>query len=370
MKRCLAIWVLLTAGCTNRAPDAHAGFDQFAVVGRTAILDGSRSRDPDGDSLRYRWEADPDGLTFSSRSEKRVEVNASAPGQYEITLRVSDGTASSVDRTTLYVDSAPHVLVGSRTAGTPILEFDHDFGLVREFIPYSSDLELWPVLIRRSPDGTVLVLEEAEALDRGCRRSVERYSSGGEHIETVYPRDTSEDCVLGDDPIIVYETAGSIAIVDNARLKVIQDGDVLQDTQLIAPGAPRDLVRWNGTLFLSSIISFSGTAGVSELSNEGAFVQFVLDSSQVGYPGLMDVLPTGEIAVANSPAGVVFRVGNGVLSAFESTPGSEDRTGVGISPFGAVWAVSSQSVARTDSSGSTLFSTPLVSQPIALSLIY
>ena len=40
----------------NRAPTANPGYTQAVAAGSTVTLDGSRSSDPDGHSLTYRWE--------------------------------------------------------------------------------------------------------------------------------------------------------------------------------------------------------------------------------------------------------------------------------------------------------------------------
>ncbi|MBI5494964.1 MAG: hypothetical protein HY904_08035 [Deltaproteobacteria bacterium] len=40
----------------NRRPVARAGDDQLAVPGTAVVLDGSQSRDPDGQTLTFRWE--------------------------------------------------------------------------------------------------------------------------------------------------------------------------------------------------------------------------------------------------------------------------------------------------------------------------
>lgn len=366
-------FTLLVVAC-NRSPNAHAGFDQFALVGRTVTLDGSKSRDPDGDSLRYRWEVNSPGVTLSSETGKRVDATITQAGEYEIKLRVSDGSASSTDRTMLRADVTPHVLVGSRTSGAPLLEFDSDFQLVREFVQYSPELEQWPVLVRRTPDGTLLVIEEVESLPFGCRRSVERYSSGGEHVETVYPRDTRPGCegVGVGEPAAVFETDGSIFIVDDLKLKLVRGQEVAEEMPLdVWTVGGRDFVVSRGIFYVTLLRTvFETPPGLVEVSSDGVFVRYVLDSSLAGSPGRMDVGSMDEIAIANDPMGLLFNPEMGVFSTFESTPGADDPTGVAIAPDGSVWAVSGVSIAHTSSSGTAFFTYPLSGQPIAVALIY
>ena len=47
--------VVITVKAPNGAPSAAVGVDRDAVVGAILRLDGTRSEDPNGDSLIYRW---------------------------------------------------------------------------------------------------------------------------------------------------------------------------------------------------------------------------------------------------------------------------------------------------------------------------
>jgi len=79
----------------NRPPVADSGPDQQVNVGATVQLDGSKSSDPDGDRLRFKWR-------FVSRpaASKAVISNpdsanptfvADVAGDYVVQLEVNDG---------------------------------------------------------------------------------------------------------------------------------------------------------------------------------------------------------------------------------------------------------------------------------------
>ena len=78
------------------------------VVGAQIVLDGSRSCDPDGDSLEYAWSlvAAPAGsrwpLTEASSPEARLTLDAS--GTYRVALQVTDSSGARSDPVFLVVE--------------------------------------------------------------------------------------------------------------------------------------------------------------------------------------------------------------------------------------------------------------------------
>ena len=93
-------------GILNRAPISDAGPDQTTEVGTEVMLDGGKSRDPDGDPLTYDW-------SFSSKPSASQLTNADisgssstvayftpdAAGTYDVSLAVNDGSAAHSDTT-------------------------------------------------------------------------------------------------------------------------------------------------------------------------------------------------------------------------------------------------------------------------------
>ncbi len=80
----------------NKPPKADAGLNQVIFTSEDkaeATLDGSKSSDPDGDSLTYTWK-DESNKTIGNDVKPTVELPV---GANEITLTVSDGKASSTD---------------------------------------------------------------------------------------------------------------------------------------------------------------------------------------------------------------------------------------------------------------------------------
>ena len=77
--------------------------DQARTVGARASFDGSRSKDPDGDALSYRWEllSRPAGsrAELGAAETVRPDLTIDAPGRYVAGLVVSDGRLSSVEDT-------------------------------------------------------------------------------------------------------------------------------------------------------------------------------------------------------------------------------------------------------------------------------
>jgi hypothetical protein len=84
----------------NRQPTADAGPDRLVAVGDELTIDGSASRDPDGDALAYAWHAvaKPAGSNpvFTSDDSAQAGFIADVAGIYRVGLGVHDGSVGSV----------------------------------------------------------------------------------------------------------------------------------------------------------------------------------------------------------------------------------------------------------------------------------
>lgn len=119
LKRTLAFQLVVNDGLADSAPDevvvttantapiASAGPDQVAGGGDVVVLDGSGSRDPDGDPLTYRWEqiegpaapiSDPAGVSPTARL-------GGGRATYRFRLTVSDGAAQASDEVVFVVEN-------------------------------------------------------------------------------------------------------------------------------------------------------------------------------------------------------------------------------------------------------------------------
>ena len=83
----------------NQRPTADAGPDEMVAIGRIVQLDGSRSTDPDGDTLTYWWSLVSSPAESKAALTDPLTVNPvfqiDAPGNYTIQLIVIDGSVMS-----------------------------------------------------------------------------------------------------------------------------------------------------------------------------------------------------------------------------------------------------------------------------------
>ena len=107
---------------TNSAPIANAGPNQSVIAGSTVItLDGSRSIDPNGDSVRFAWTltGTPQGSSaaLSDPASAKPTFVVDQPGSYVASLVVNDGAlnsnAASVTVTAATANAAPVANAGS-----------------------------------------------------------------------------------------------------------------------------------------------------------------------------------------------------------------------------------------------------------------
>jgi hypothetical protein len=90
-------------GGVNLKLEANAGGPYEGFVGKEIIFDGSKSSDPNGDPLDFYWDFG-DGNFGKGERVSHIYQN---PGQYSITLTVSDGMATSTATTTAKISIAP-----------------------------------------------------------------------------------------------------------------------------------------------------------------------------------------------------------------------------------------------------------------------
>ena len=112
--------VSITAGPSETAPVADAGPDQSITAGDTVQLDGSGSKDLDGDSLTLTWSfvTVPTGstATLSDRTATKPTFVADLVGLYVVQLIVNDGTLNS-SADTVTVTAGPGNTLPTANAG-------------------------------------------------------------------------------------------------------------------------------------------------------------------------------------------------------------------------------------------------------------
>ncbi|PSP40816.1 hypothetical protein BRC68_16535, partial [Halobacteriales archaeon QH_6_64_20] len=102
---------------TNRLPTAAFEYDPSEPrTGAEVEFNASESSDPDGDDLDYRWELTyPSGRTETAQGETPT-TDPLLPGEYRITLTVTDGDATDTTNQTFTVSAGLPGLGGGNSA--------------------------------------------------------------------------------------------------------------------------------------------------------------------------------------------------------------------------------------------------------------
>lgn len=109
---------LMTRRVGNSAPVADAGPDQIGVAAGQVILNGSGSRDPEGDALTFQWQqiAGP-AVALSGATSQSASFTAAANQSYSFRLTVTDSQGfSDTDTVTVSTQAAAATRIASFTA--------------------------------------------------------------------------------------------------------------------------------------------------------------------------------------------------------------------------------------------------------------
>ncbi|MEV1120688.1 ThuA domain-containing protein [Actinosynnema sp. NPDC049800] len=162
---------------------------------REVVLHPAGTHDPDGDALRYEWDVDGDGRVDSTRAGE-LRHRYARPGEYRVTLKVTDTTGrSTVERTTA-------VAGNTRPAVTLTSPGDGVIAAPGETVPFSvavSDdrpVDCARVRVEYTVDGRVA------ARGSGCEGSV-TLPRGGGTLTAVYT-DTGTPRLTGSASHVVH----------------------------------------------------------------------------------------------------------------------------------------------------------------------
>lgn len=142
----------------NSQPVANAGPDQAVAVGETVTLDGSDSRDADGNVLSYLWalttRPDASQATLQDTDRKLAEFIPDVAGHYVAQLIVNDGVLSSLpDTATITVtpptptNRAPRILSSPVTTATVGQSYSYDVNATDD------DGDALSYVLNAAPDG-------------------------------------------------------------------------------------------------------------------------------------------------------------------------------------------------------------------------
>jgi len=100
----------------NQPPYAWAGGDRQFIAGTPIVFDGTVSEDPDGQIIRYHWDFG-DG---TSGTGARVDHTYGSPGQFTVTLTVTDNSgspcASQTATATVRMNESPLAVINAPDA--------------------------------------------------------------------------------------------------------------------------------------------------------------------------------------------------------------------------------------------------------------
>ncbi len=292
----LAILILANVSCgdsssrfsdNNNPPVANAGPDQNISTNSLVILDGSLSKDEDGDFLTYTWSlmpVPPDSTAvLSDVLSVRPTFTADVDGKYTVTLVVNDGDVNSI------ADSVIITAASTNSAPVAVASPDQNVSTLSTVIldgSGSSDADLDTLTYNWSftsmPAGSTAVLSSASVVNPTFVADLD-----GSYVLQLTVNDGSVDSAA-DTVIITTATANSAPVANagadqnvNTASTVRLDGSGSSDADLDAL-----TYNWNfNSKPGGSVAVLSSTTSVNPTFNpdvDGAYVlQLIVNDGSV-----------------------------------------------------------------------------------------
>jgi MYXO-CTERM domain-containing protein len=338
---------------TNNPPVANAGTDQRAKVGDTVTLDGSKSSDPDADTLTYSWVevSGPSTVALSNATAIKPTFVPDKSGVYVFALYVNDGELTSQpDEVSIEVATSGGNLPPLANAGTDQVV------VVNQWVTLdgtgSSDPEsdtltyAWSQVSGESVDLTDA--DKATAKFYGLHT--------GTYVFALVVNDGHSDSAP-DNVQVVINSAGNHAPVANAGpdqsvnsgATVTLDGSASSDTD-----GDTLTYQWTQTAGPSAILSSNTVVKPTTVINGAGIVKFELKVNDGKVWSLADevkitVNPAGNhIPVANAGADMQAKVGDTVTldGSASSDADGDTLTYSWRQVSGAMVTMSAQNVAK------------------------
>ena len=141
----MAIIAIALAGCSSPEPEANVQGDSTALAGHAIALSGDASSHPDGKPLTYSWQIAraPEGsmAQLVSLDLSSTRLTPDMPGEYEVSLTVSDGKRDSPAKA-FVLQAMPWFTEVTESAGVPgggAQNFRNGFGPGASWSDYDGD---------------------------------------------------------------------------------------------------------------------------------------------------------------------------------------------------------------------------------------
>ncbi|AZQ12783.1 PKD domain-containing protein [Shewanella khirikhana] len=323
----------------NLAPVADAGSDQKASKGSKVNLSGSRSTDPEGQALSYRWKllSQPAGsaAVLSATDTIDTQFVADLSGDYIVQLVVNDGELDSVPATVIVRDFDKNTLpvayagpdLGVEAGQSVILDGSASFDADGDGLSYQ-----WALLTR--PSGSVALLSDIASANPTLKTDLV-----GDYVVQLVVSDGKGNSLP--DTVLIHDVAKNVApVADAGNDQQVNIGDLVTLSGQASYDANGDTLSYRWALISKPAQSLASLSGTNQASS-----QFTLDiagsyvAQLIVSDGKLDSSPV-TVAISNKPSDGIGAnpVPSGHTLILSSSLGGEDQVG-------GLYSISEKSIA-------------------------